>query len=458
MHLYQFKSSDKELISYNGLSSQLVSSLEEITEIGSGILILNRDVSQVQSLIQAILQLPQGYLFPIFTLIPPGKVYESFVYELESNTSPLETLKFLDQRFQLLPTKEVTDPEDKLLQWLFLHEGAQVEPVFDPNSEVSYRYPLAELLGGEDHNTYFWLASMAKRNLLSEGELVNRIRLCAKCDTHNINMIDQCPACNHIDIVEKNFIHCFNCGHVDDEKSFRKDQSMRCQNCSTTLRHIGSDYDRAMSQYKCNQCQHIFADPKVVAACLACEAETEPQNLTMRKVLKFELSQEGRIAVRTGRSVDLFATLDDARFISSQHLSSLITWYHQLSVRHEEFSAHVVVMTITNVAELMQETGRYTIVTTIEEFVQRLREKLRTTDLAARLSDHAMAMFLPQMKPEFISIIEERIEELRKEVQIGTGKQLDIRWEFKSIPKDVSTTGEANELLDSLLNQLEVSD
>lgn len=118
----------------------------------------------------------------------------------------------------------------------------------------------------------------------------------------------------------------------------------------------------------------------------------------------------------------------------------------------------MVVMTITNVAELMQETGRYTIVTTIEEFVQRLREKLRTTDLAARLSDHAMAMFLPQMKSEFISIIEERIEELRKEVQIGTGKQLDIRWEFKSIPKDVSTTGEANELLDSLLNQLEVSD
>lgn len=459
MHLYQLiPASNDECISFHGVPTSMITSLEDAKEIGAGILIHEREISKVQNIIHDIFQLAQGHLFPIFTLINPGKVYESFIYELEGNASPLDTLKFLEQRFQLLPTNQTSDPEDRLLQWLFLHEGAQIEPIFDSHSEVSYRYPLAELIGDEDHKTYFWLASMAKRNLLREGELVNRIRLCSQCDTHHINMIDQCPACQHIDIIETNFIHCFNCGHVDDEKSFRKDQSMRCQKCTNILRHIGSDYDRAMSQYKCNQCQHIFAEPKVIAECLACQAETEPQHLTMRKVLKFELSQEGRIAVRTGRTVDLFAILDDARFISSTHLNSLISWYHHLSLRHEEFSAHIVVLTITNVVELMQETGRYTIVTTIEEFVQRLREKLRTTDLAARLSDHAMAMFLPQMKPEFISIIDQRIEELRKDVQLGTGKQLDIRWEFKSIPRDVSSAGEASELLDSLVNQLEVSD
>ncbi|MFD2883408.1 hypothetical protein ACFS4T_13870 [Pseudomonas lini] len=132
-------------------------------------------------------------------------------------------------------------------------------PCATPKSPQHYRYPLLEALAdAEQVNPFVWLSLMVQHDWLEEGVLVDRVRLCSDCGSGRLNYIDVCAECQAMDISRQPSLHCFTCGHVGHQESFLKDGLLLCPNCLNRLRHIGSDYDRPLENYRCRSCQAFF--------------------------------------------------------------------------------------------------------------------------------------------------------------------------------------------------------
>ena len=143
-------------------------------------------------------------------------------------------------------------PEAQLLAYLWLRTPGSLRAVRDPGNAQHYDYPLARCLGGESINSQALVRNLVQRDLLESVALVDRIRLCRRCGSGQLNYVDVCVECNALDIRRQASLHCFTCGHIGRQGEFLKDGALVCPNCLTRLRHIGSDYDRPLENYTCN--------------------------------------------------------------------------------------------------------------------------------------------------------------------------------------------------------------
>ncbi len=158
--------------------------------------------------------------------------------------------------------------EERVMAWLWTRPHASITAQRDTSLADVYGYPLLEVFAGDEPvNQTLWLRLMSEQGLLVSGELIDRIRLCTKCNSARLNYVDVCPECRDLDIAKEPALHCFTCGHVAPQDEFLKDGLMLCPNCLTRLRHIGSDYDRPMENLSCRACNVSFIDSLVHARC-----------------------------------------------------------------------------------------------------------------------------------------------------------------------------------------------
>ncbi|WP_092387130.1 TackOD1 domain-containing metal-binding protein [Halopseudomonas salegens] len=135
--------------------------------------------------------------------------------------------------------------EERVVAWLWTRPHASLLPVRNTTVAHMYSYPLISAFANDQPvNEMAWLRLMSEQGWFAAGELIDRIRLCSKCNSARLNYVDLCPECNALDIAREPALHCFTCGHVAAQENFLKDGMMLCPNCLTRLRHIGSDYDR----------------------------------------------------------------------------------------------------------------------------------------------------------------------------------------------------------------------
>ena len=406
-----------------------------------GFLLTTTDAAETLDIATRILADPVHGCRPIYTMNAPD---ENLRYLTEGQCpaqaeieKALEAVDGLMQSVKAA-TEPAWDPEDRLLRYLCVRRDYVLVPHLDFAAAARYVYPLPEAMGVERASMHPWLASLAARGILEPVELIDRIRLCAHCSSSHINIIDRCPTCASIDIAQTSFIHCFSCGHVAQETKFHHESALKCPTCSTILRHIGSDYDRALEQHMCRTCGAVFSEPTVSAHCCDCGVDKDPGELHSVNIHKYRLSSEGRTAVRAGHARDVYAVLDDASFLTPTFFEASGDWYMALAKRHGHMSATLVIITIHNMKELVAQTGHFTILTLVEEFVKRLRDKMRTTDLATRIEEQSIVFFLPNMKnPKFMDMITERIEELKKATVIEGGHTIEVGWAALHVPEQV---------------------
>ncbi len=125
--------------------------------------------------------------------------------------------------------------QDALLLYLWLNPTRTISPVVDETSSQIYSYPLLSLLFEQEADNYLGLQSLLQQDLIEQdGSLVDRIRLCRSCHHAHLNYIETCPHCNSIDIATERAIHCFTCGHVDNQDQFIRQNTMSCPNCLTS--------------------------------------------------------------------------------------------------------------------------------------------------------------------------------------------------------------------------------
>ncbi len=304
----------------------------------------------------------------------------------------------------------------RLLGFLYARPDFVLAPSGSWQSEKIYAYPAAEALLEKADDT---IATLAQRKLLAPAQLVDRLRHCPKCDGAHLNFIDICPNCAGIDIAQKPFLHCFTCGHVGPEARFFSQEKLVCPQCATALRHIGADYDRPLENFQCNGCGHVFVDPQVTARCLHCGQTSAPDTLIARPVHAYRLTDHGRQSARAGDVEDVFSLLDSLNNVSRAYFESILDWLLSLCRRHKDEQFSLVAVRIANIVELTDRIGRYQVRALMDEFVRRVRELIRTTDLTTRTSQHTLWLLLPKTHAAGQQTVRERILGLRADDQAG---------------------------------------
>jgi GGDEF domain-containing protein len=320
--------------------------------------------------------------------------------------------------------------DGRVLAWLWLRPRGEIHAVRDAGVAQHYRYPLLEALSdGEPINEFTWLKLATQQGWLEEGALLDRVRLCSDCGSGHLNYVDVCPECQALEIARQPSLHCFTCGHVGAQEHFLKDGLLLCPNCLSRLRHIGSDYDRPLENYRCRNCQAFFVDAEVEARCLDCGQAHAPGKLRVREVRHFRLAEAGRLRCRQGFNSsqvdnDQFGRLN---LLSHQRFFELVDWQLQLVRRYKEPSFALLGVRFVNLLETLERLGEMRGHALIDGLVERLRDAVRETDRCCRLSEEVVWLLLPHTDEADLVLVRQRLAEGAARLRDDPEAQVEIR-------------------------------
>lgn len=386
------------------------------------LLIADRDPDTVDMVVAVMRADRRTSALPLFVLADVPHLGMLVDGAVSSAADAVELARPLAEALAVLPrgTLEL-DADVRLARYLYARPASRVEAARTWNDPYGYRYPLLEAIADRVEDVQPWLRSLAARKLLAPSELVDRLRHCPNCDYVHLNYVDVCPIDGALDIVETTFLHCFTCGNVAPEESFINSGRMQCRKCSTLLRQIGVDYDRALESFHCNADGADFPEPKVVAVCLHCERRSSPEELIPRPVHAWVLSETGKVAARTERIGDIYALLDQLDFATPQFFYTTLNWLVEMQRRYKDQEFAVVGARLEGFEGTAQRLGRVRTTVLLDEVAQRLRELIRTTDVATRTTENEIWILLPHTNAEGANILIGKLHALAGDAADGNG-------------------------------------
>ncbi len=323
------------------------------------------------------------------------------------------------------PPEADASREQVLLRLLAERDGMTIRPWRDWRAATIYRYPLLEALLGDDGESTDWLRFFSGREWIAPARLVDRLRLCSSCRTAHLIFVDRCPDCTAIDIERTKTIHCFGCGHVAPQSRFESGNLLVCPNCSTRLRHIGSDYDRPLESYHCHGCHRLFVEPEVVARCAACAEITAPEDLVVHPVHDYAVTARGRLAARHGSMGELASILDEINYLTPDAFVELLRWQFSVIRRYEDARASLAVIRLSNLIETVESLGRSRTAILLQGFAEQLQALVRDSDLCTRTDENLFWVFLPQTQSEGGHGFLKRVHELARATEQPEGVALE---------------------------------
>ncbi|WP_369989942.1 TackOD1 domain-containing metal-binding protein [Pseudomonas xanthosomatis] len=316
-------------------------------------------------------------------------------------------------------------PQARLLAWLWLRAPGRLQALREPGNPQHYDYPLARCLGGEAINSQALVRDLAQRGLLESTALVDRIRLCRRCGSGQLNYVDTCTECHSLDIRRQASLHCFTCGHIGRQAQFLKDGALVCPNCLTRLRHIGSDYDRPLENYACNQCQAFFVDADIQARCLDCGEQHTPDQLQVREVRHYQLSEAGMLAARQGLERDSEPLFGGLAMVAANTFRTLLDWQLELIDRHQAPRFALLGLRFHNLATVLERLGPQRGHALLDALIERIQVAIRDTDRCTRTSEEQLWLLLMYTDGAGLQRVVERLNRI-SELFVGQDLQ-DIR-------------------------------
>ena len=224
---------------------------------------------------------------------------------------------------------------------------------------------------------------------------------------------------------------------------------LNCPGCAARLRHIGTDYDRPLENYVCNGCDHTFIEPQVIARCQHCEAENKPEDLVPIQVHSLEITERGRMAVRSGSLMDVVELPDIHNSLDTSHFEFIVDWSLALCLRYPEERFSLIGIQLQNIIELTDKLGKYRVTELIDGFISRIR--IDTTDLITRTGQYNFWILLPKTDSRGCDIVFKRLTE----VKTHAIQEEDITLEFDAVTFSAPGDIRANEPANLLLARLE---
>lgn len=382
--------------------------------------------SVILEYLKEIRKSPVSRLLPVVTTselsYEPSLLTDGFASTVIDATSIFQRIL---RRLSGLPEYEDMDGVMALLSFLYSRQ-VEVIPVKAPCFPRYYRYPVIDSFCCADASIENTISHLQSIGIFEPSKLIDRVRICPHCEAAQINYVDVCPVSNSINIEKLPFLHCFTCGHVAPQESFISAKGMKCPNCNTNLRHIGSDYDRPLESYYCHTCSSSFIEPRIIARCMTCDTIANPEDLEVHAIHTLMLSEKGRTAVRTGNINDIFALLDDLHYVPIQLFEQQLAWMLQMTHRYPDDVFSVIGIRMTNIPELVAKIGRQIAYELLETFADRLRQLIRTTDIATRSAEDTLWIILPRTSQDGCSVLHKRVLELGENTLQPNGSKLEL--------------------------------
>lgn len=325
------------------------------------------------------------------------------------------------------------DLEERIVSWLWTRPEREIIPTLDSLHRNFYRYPLVEILlqDGETNGRSVCTRIEAKQ-LIQKGSLIDRVRGCSRCDSSRLNYVDTCPECQSIEIGREASLHCFICGHVAPQEEFTSGGLLRCKNCLTQLRHIGSDYDRPIENYRCRSCNAFFEDAEVKAKCCDCGKIEEPSNLRVIEYYTYKLSENGLLACRQGLKPNdiLQGYYANLKLVSRQEFVSAIDWHTAIVKRYGgergDIKCSILGIRFNNTKDLLDNLGEARTSTILENVVSRIEEMVRDTDRCMQGDEITLWVLLPQTNREGVKMLSKRLQRDIDKITNEEHEKLDL--------------------------------
>lgn len=335
--------------------------------------------------------------------------------------------------------------QGRLIKYFWLRPDFVLQPYHDWQHARFYRYPLLEALSLDKSDSFEWLRNLANSKIIDPILLIDRQRECTDCRSSHLSFVDVCPNCLSIDIGMQASLHCFTCGCVDVQERFLHSGTLICPKCHTQLRHIGSDYDRPIENYRCHSCSQSFVEGEVQVRCAMCEKEMESNELIQNEIRNWRLSDKGRTIAFRGEVFDLSSGFDQLNFISRELFIHDLDWMMITSRRYPNVNFSLFGIYFPNLPELVELFNHARLLQMLESFAQQLRSLLRTPDLSTRTAENMLWLLLPNTDEQGLFGFHKRIEGSMKLLLEQSEHKLDFR--FISISSQKLSSKENAELL-----------
>ena len=299
-------------------------------------------------------------------------------------------------RLQALQQRADADELVAFLHYLWCRPEQRITPERDWQSPLMYRYPLLEAFTGAEKPALLLLKRLRASQLIAADALIARVPSCSHCQSAHIIFQETCVACASIDIAASQAVHCFVCGHVGLEQNFRHTGELICPNCSTNLRHIGSDYDRPIENMACRACGELFVEANTQALCAACGHTASPDQLGSQDMSVWMLSDEGRQVCRHGHQQQAGNLLDTLTLVRPEYFQHTLLWLMNYGRRYADSPFSLLLVDIQNLQPVIRARGMGQALAQLDAFIEHLSELVRSTDFMMRSNETRLWLAMPR--------------------------------------------------------------
>jgi len=168
-------------------------------------------------------------------------------------------------------------------------ELSKLNPVYDP--KYGYRYSVVDAILGDPSRTEEFLQGLFEAGVLKR-ELYDKIVYCPSCGTANVSMHYCCPHCKSFDVRKSALIEHIQCGYIDTEEKFLKDDKLVCPRCRKELTKPDVDYHKAGVWCTCNECGKSFDIPVPAHFCRDCRRNFTFEESLYKDAYSYSLTPE----------------------------------------------------------------------------------------------------------------------------------------------------------------------
>ena len=350
-----------------------------------------------------------------------------------------------------LPDKEQhinTNISFKIIRYL-LSRDKKLTPFRSSSTIYGLNYPEIEVFLARTDESIFKLLDFLEEQRLLDSSFFEKSHTCNQCHSSFLNFQEICPQCNSADLQTESLIHHFSCAHVAPETDFRQGTNMICPKCSKDVTHLGVDYDRPSTVFRCNACQHTTQDPTISTTCFHCGATSPPEDLIIRTAKSYEI---------TGLSKNTAVYGLDTLFkrILSQEIEILpITAFKvMLGIeierikRYKISTSSLVIFQLVDIDKLYLKLGKRT-KNIFGEMSVIIKSVLRTSDITTSINEKTFISLMPETP---IDGAETAIRRLKEKFIDLFENNLQHKLSIHTNEANISGEENTDDLLDKLIN------
>ncbi len=319
--------------------------------------------------------------------------------------------------------------------------GKSLNPVLIPESKFAYTYPLIDIQFPEqDSIRMFSILELIEKEKMAEKVFVERLHYCNKCFSAHLNFKETCPKCNSSNLHIEDVIHHFSCGYVGEEREFVREGNYICPKCGRKLRHIGVDYDKPSVMYTCNSCGYKFQDPVVWSKCFYCGEEVPVENLILKDVYRFEITNDTINFAINGFNISIAKFIKDELDIVDLNIFKAIIQHESKKEKREKTTNSVVWWHFPDFTEKYSKFGEKRDVIS-REIAKIIKETLRDSDLVSIINQATFVVLLLNSSKENAKIAIERVKKRIDDLISSNfeGITLSIHTEYFSLKEFLKT-------------------